>query len=160
VSGKRRKFGNKKKEVFMATVKSGIPGLFNDRWLTDLFNTERLYDPHWLKRVQEVPAVNVVETEKDFEIRMAAPGLKKEDFKITVENDLLTVAVEKESESEERESTYTRQEFSYTRFVRSFSLPDNVQAEQVKARYENGILSLSLPKETPARAQPKSIEVK
>lgn len=144
----------------MATIKSGIPTLPSDRWLSDLFNREHFYDTHAAKQVQDVPAVNVVETTRDFEIRMAAPGLKKSDFRITVENNLLSVVVEKEDGAEENESAYTRREYSYTRFVRSFNLPGNVQTEQVKARYEDGILILSVPKETATPAQTRPVEVR
>ena len=143
----------------MTLMRTSFPNLFNERWLTDLFDNERFFDANWLKRVQEMPAVNVVEKEKEFEIQVAAPGLTKKDFNITVENDVLTVAVEKEEEKEEKETNFTRREYNYTNFMRSFNLPENIKAEKMDARYENGVLTLLLPKEVMAKVKPKAIEV-
>ncbi len=143
----------------MTLMRTSFPNLLNERWLTDLFDNERFFDANWLKRVQEMPAVNVVEKEKEFEIQVAAPGLTKKDFNITVENDVLTVAVEKEEEKEEKETNFTRREYNYTNFMRSFNLPENIKAEKMDARYENGVLTLLLPKEVMAKVKPKAIEV-
>ncbi len=92
------------------------------------------------------PAVNIRETEKSYEIHVAAPGMKKEDFKIEVVKDVLTVSAEKKQEQEEKDENYTRKEFSFTSFSRSFNLPEFVEADAIKAIYENGILGLTLPK--------------
>lgn len=143
----------------MTLMRTSFPNLLNERWLTDLFDNERFFDANWLKRVQEMPTVNVVEKEKEFEIQVAAPGLTKKDFNITVENDVLTVAVEKEEEKEEKETNFTRREYNYTNFMRSFNLPENIKAEKMDARYENGVLTLLLPKEVMAKVKPKAIEV-
>lgn len=143
----------------MTLMRTSFPNLLNERWLTDLFDNERFFDANWLKRVQEMPAVNVVEKEKEFEIQLAAPGLTKKDFNITVENDMLTIAVEKEVEKEEKETNFTRREYNYTNFMRSFNLPENVKVEKMDARYENGVLTLLLPKEVTAKVKPKAIEV-
>ena len=139
--------------------KSSFPTLFTDKWLSDFFDTERFFDSDWMKRSQGIPAVNVMEKEKEFEVQMAAPGLTKKDFNITIENGVLTITVEKSEEKEEKEKEFTRKEFSYTNFVRSFTLPENVKTEKVDAKYEDGILKLLLPKEVDVKVKPKAIEV-
>lgn len=94
-----------------------------------------------------LPASNISETETSFVIELAAPGLHKEDFEIQIENHLLTVRVEKKQEGENEQKThYTRQEFDFTNFKRSFRVGKVVDTEGIKAQYENGILRLELPK--------------
>jgi HSP20 family protein len=137
--------------------KNLFPSLFNEGWLTDFFDNDRFFDADWMKRTQIVPAVNVVEKEKEFEIELAAPGLTKKDFNITVENGILTIAVEKEMEKEEKEKNFTRKEYNYTNFTRSFNLPENVKFDKVDAWYENGILRMVLPKEVDVKIKPKAI---
>ena len=145
----------------MALVKrSEWPSLAGGSWLSDFFDTDRFFDSDLLRR-QLVPAVNVKETEKDFEIEVAAPGLSKKDFNITVENRVLTISSDKEEEKEEKEGNYTRREFSYRSFARSFSLPDGVNEEDVKASYSDGVLRLNVPKKMTADPKlRKAIEVK
>ena len=93
-----------------------------------------------------VPAVNVKETEAAFVLELAAPGLKKEDLKINVENNKLTIGYQSEMKSEETTEKYTRQEFGFTSFERSFRLPKTVNAEAIKAAYTDGVLTVELPK--------------
>jgi HSP20 family protein len=93
-----------------------------------------------------VPAVNVKETETAFHLELAAPGLKKEDLKINVENNKLTIGYKSEVKTEETTEKFTRQEFGYTSFERSFRLPKTVNANEIKAAYTDGILSVELPK--------------
>lgn len=93
-----------------------------------------------------VPAVNIKETEGHFEIEVAAPGLGKEDFKINLEKNILTVKSEKEVKKDEKSETYTRKEFGYNSFCRSFSVPETVDVEKIKASHNNGILVIELPK--------------
>ena len=93
-----------------------------------------------------VPAVNIMENDKSFEIQLAAPGMAKEDFKIEVENEVLIISAEKKTEQEEKTDRYTRKEFGYTSFSRSFNIPEVLESENIKAIYENGILCLTLPK--------------
>jgi HSP20 family protein len=91
---------------------------------------------------------------------MAAPGLTKEDFKINVENDVLTVSNEKKTETSEKNEKYTRKEFSYSSFLRSFTLPEIVDMEKINAGYENGILTLTLPKKEEAKPKsPREIKI-
>lgn len=99
------------------------------------------------KNFLTMPAVNIKNNEDHFEIELAAPGLKKEDFSIEVEDDLLKLSVEKKQEVEENTENYTRKEFSFSSFHRSFTLPKNVvDKDHVKAAYVDGILKVSLPK--------------
>ncbi len=139
--------------------RSSFPSLFNEGWLTDFFDNDRFFDSDLMKRVQAVPAVNVIEKDKEFEIELAAPGLTKKDFNITVESGILTIACEKEFEKEDKEKNFTRKEYSYTNFTRSFTLPENVKMDKVDAKYENGILKMVLPKEVEVKVKPKAIEV-
>lgn len=98
------------------------------------------------------PAVNITETEADFNIEVAAPGLSKEQFDVNIEDNTLTISVEDKKENEVNEEKYTRREFSYTSFKRSFNLPNTVEVEHINAKYENGILNLTLPKKEEAKA--------
>jgi HSP20 family protein len=93
-----------------------------------------------------MPAVNVKESEKDYEISLAAPGLEKSDFKIDVNGSTLTVSAEKDEKKEERENGYSRKEYNYRGFSRSFTLPDDILKDKIDANYKNGELFLKLPK--------------
>lgn len=132
-----------KKGGFMALLKKYDWPFMTNGWLTDFFDNDRFFDSDWMKK-QSVPAVNVKETEKGFEVELAAPGMSKKDFNISVDNHVLTISSEKKEEKEEKELNYTRKEFSYTSFQRSFTLPENVSEENMNARYEDGVLRLSL----------------
>lgn len=108
------------------------------------------------------PAVNVLEDENSFKIELAAPGLKKEDFKINVHENVLTISAEQKTESEENKNDgkYTRKEFNYSSFKRSFTLPKTVDGDKIVASYNEGVLGLSLPKKEEAKPkEPRSIEV-
>ncbi|HAH59998.1 MAG: Hsp20/alpha crystallin family protein [Lentimicrobium sp.] len=107
-----------------------------------------------------VPSVNIVEGKEDFRIEVAAPGLDKSDFKINVENNVLSISSEKEEKTEENEDRYMRREFSYTSFNRSFSLPQTVDPEKISAKHENGVLTISIPKKEEAKVKPaRQIEI-
>jgi HSP20 family protein len=108
-----------------------------------------------------LPAVNVKETDDDFAIEVAAPGMNKDDFKINYKNNVLTISSEKKSENEEKKDNYTRKEFSYQSFQRSFSIADNaVKSDQISAKYDNGILHIVLPKRDEVKPQPeRQIEI-
>jgi len=139
--------------------RSFMPSLLTDNWLTDFFDDARFFDSDLLKRTSYMPAVNVVEKDKEFEIKMAAPGLTKKDFNVVVENGVLTISCEKDMEKEEKDVNFTRREYSYTTFTRSFTLPENVKSEKVDAFYENGILRLVIPKIEEVKVKPKAIEI-
>jgi HSP20 family protein len=108
-----------------------------------------------------IPAVNIIETKDDFKISFAVPGMKKEDFKIDVEGDMLTVSAETKEEKEEKEKKFTRKEFNYTSFSRSFTIPMGTKADKIDARYEDGVLKLLIPKtEETRKLEAKHIAVK
>ena len=109
-------------------------------------------------RTANIPAVNIKENGNHYTVSLAAPGLKKEDFKIDMEGNMLTISSEKEESKEEKDEKFTRKEYSYSSFSRSFSLPEDVRQEAIEARYENGELKITLPrkdngKKTPATKQ-------
>jgi HSP20 family protein len=132
----------------------------NGNLLSDFFDNDRFFDSDWLKE-QTMPAVNVKETEKSFDIELAAPGLSKKDFKINVDNGVLTISSEKKEEKEQKEKDYTRKEFSYSSFSRSFTLPENVNEDDVKANYEDGLLKLNVAKKVLTQPKTKkAIEVR
>jgi HSP20 family protein len=93
-----------------------------------------------------VPAVNIKEKENHFEIEVAAPGLNKEDFKVKLEKNILTVTSEKKTEKDEGKESFMRKEFSYDFFCRSFSVPETVDVEKIKASHKNGVLIIEIPK--------------
>lgn len=102
-----------------------------------------------------IPAINVMEDNDKFEIEVAAPGMKKDDFRVKLENNLLTISSERKQEKTEKEGKYSRKEFSYQSFQRSFSLPEgHVQSDKISARYENGILNIVLPKREEVKPLP------
>jgi HSP20 family protein len=105
------------------------------------------------------PAVNVVETDASFKLELAAPGFDKQDFKVNVENDFLTITASRETKNEEQNERYTRREFSVTSFKRSFKLPKTVNQEAIAAVYENGILNVTLGKKEEAKPLVKTIQI-
>jgi len=107
-----------------------------------------------------MPAANIKETDKSYHVELASPGMNKEDFKIEVDEDLLTIRSEKESEKEETSSRYTKREFNFTSFVRSFRLPEEVDSENISAKYEGGILQLEIPKKVVEEKKVRSIDIK
>lgn len=130
-------------------------GLSLPSLVSDFFDTGRVFPslfdisdtPFDIGReAMVVPEANIIENEKDFGIEIAAPGLDRKDFKVSVDNDILTVSSEKTEDKKEERKNYRRKEFSYTAFMRSFTLPENCVPEKIDAKYENGILHLSLPK--------------
>lgn len=134
-----------------------FPFSWNEKWMTDFFDNARFFDSDWMKTlaVPAVPAVNIVENENEFMIELAAPGLTKKDFNIAVENGVLTISAEKEVEKDEEKKNYTRKEYSFEQFTRSFTLPENVIEDKIKAHYEDGILKLQLAKKELAKVPPK-----
>jgi len=127
-------------------------------WIEDFFSNDfgNLLGNDWFNTV---PAVNIVETGNEYRVEVAAPGLKKNDFKIHVEKGLLTISSEKEEKHEEKDEKFTRREFSYTSFNRSFNLPDSVNSDKIKAEYDQGMLTVHLPKKEEAKDKP-AIEIK
>ena len=93
-----------------------------------------------------VPPANITETKTEFILELSAPGLKKDDFQIEIDNNILTISSEKKEESKEEEENYMRKEFSYSSFRRSFHLPETIQEDKINAKYDNGLLKVSIPK--------------
>ena len=104
--------------------------------------------------VRSVPAVNIAEHANDFSIELAAPGFNKGDFKVAVENGVLTISAEKKEEKADENKRYTRKEFSYSTFKRTFSLPDHVEGDKISAAYTDGMLTITLPKKEEAKQKP------
>ena len=132
--------------------------MFDDFFNRELFNWG---NNNFSASRTTLPSVNIKELEKAFEVEVAAPGMKKEDFRITLDGNMLTISSSKEDQQEEKDGKYTRREFSYQSFQRSFELSkDVVDDENIEARYENGVLRLTIPKKESALAQsPRLIEI-
>jgi HSP20 family protein len=143
----------------MALLKRNDGGMLSFRpMINDFFDTDRfLFDKLWNN--ETIPAVNISENEKGFDIELAAPGLKKNDFKVKLENGMLTISAEKKEEKEEKTNKYTRQEFRYNSFTRSFTLPENAKEDDVQAHYEDGVLKLHVAKKVIAPAKVKEFPV-
>ncbi len=144
----------------LAKIHNGNPtrslSSWMDDWFSRDFNTLLNENARWT-----TPSVNIKETDDHFGLEVAAPGLKKSDFNIELDNGLLTISSEKKVEDTQEEGHYTRKEYSYQSFKRTFTLPDSVDAAGISAVYEDGILNVVLPKKEEAKTQPpKNIEIK
>lgn len=136
-----------------------VPALFENffkPW-NEWFDTESAF----MNRMLTVPAVNITETSDEFTLSLAVPGMKKNDFEIAVDGNMLTISSEKETSSETSEHRFTRKEYNYSSFSRNFTLPEEVSKDKIQANYTDGILILHLPKKEDARRQiTKTIEVR
>jgi len=153
-----------KKEVIMTLVKRNEnyptwPNFFNE-----FFNHDW---PDWTRNNYSesdttLPSVNIKENADVFEVEMAIPGMQKEDFKIELNNRFLTISAEKKTEREEKKGEkYTRREFCYKSFSRSFTLPEVVEGDKIEANYQNGLLKVVIPKREEAKPNPvKLIDIK
>jgi HSP20 family protein len=150
VKFKRRPFGSLISQDFF-----DLDNFFDDRmWKTGMMNVD-----FWNGKTVE-PAMNIKESEDHFEVELAAPGFAKKDFNVTIEDGCLNISAEKKRSKEEKEDEFTRREFNYTSFERSMMLPETVKEEEIKAKYEDGILSFRLMKKEEAKKRPpKIIEV-
>lgn len=128
--------------------------------LENFFRDDDFFANRWTREMT-VPAVNVQETDKEFRLEVAAPGMKKEDFKVEMKEGMLYISAETRNEKEEKEEHFTRKEFNYNAFSRSFWMPENVKPEEIKATYKEGILHIVLPKvKVEKKAPAKLIEIK
>jgi HSP20 family protein len=121
--------------------------IFNDTFFSD-------------RMVSRVPAVNISESQDHFHIELAAPGLKKEDFKLNLDRNQLSISVEQNSESSGREKNYNKREYCYTSFVRSFTLPESADHNQIQAGYTDGVLKIDIAKKEEAKSIVRQIEIK
>lgn len=136
---------NRNRELF-----PNIPSFFenagwDDDFLSNIWNNRKM------------PAVNISETKDNFLVEVAAPGMEKKDFHVSVEDGMLTISAEKEEKKTEKKKNYRRQEYSFETFERCFRLPENVRTEEVEAKYDNGVLKINLKKAEVV--EPKKIEV-
>lgn len=141
------KFNNGHKNSVNPWFSDVFDSLINDSVLNDRF-------------VAKTPAVNIAETENEFHIELAVPGLKKEDFKINLDKNVLSVSTEKKAENVEEGKKYSKREYTYSSFVRSFTLPESADQSKIAAEYTDGILKLNVTKKEEAKFQTREIAVK
>ncbi len=139
------KFNRDNGKALMPGVNDIFESIFNDTFFSD-------------RLVTRVPAVNVSETADHYHIELAAPGLKKQDFKISLDHDQLSISVEQQSEQNDRK--YNKREYSYTSFVRSFTLPELADQDRIEAAYEDGVLKIDVAKKEEAKTVSRQIELK
>ena len=130
----------------------------NSNWFSDFFNSDDLFP---FGSGEMTARVNIREGKDSYHIELAAPGLKREDFSIEVHGNIITISSEQKDEKKEEKENYTRKEFSYSSFKRSFTLPETVNQDKINAKYEDGLLILDLPKkEEDKKNGPKKISIK
>lgn len=134
---------------------SGLTMPIWSRWIDEMFNTDlpSVFTSNFNTGIS-LPKVNIKETEDAYFVEMAVPGLKKSDFHINLDNQLLSISTEVKVDNEQKEENYTRREFGYSSFKRSFTLPETIDDTKIDASYKDGILSIKLPKKEEARRKP------
>lgn len=140
-----------------------MPAKNSQNWLPGIFND--FFGNEWIaKPTAAAPAINIIETEKEYEVEVAAPGLTKDDFLVHINHDnhlIISVENKKESEQKDKKGKFLRREFSYSQFQQTLILPDNINKEAIEAKQENGILTVVIPKkEQPPVKESKKIVVK
>ncbi|MBD1392221.1 Hsp20/alpha crystallin family protein [Mucilaginibacter glaciei] len=141
------KFNNGLKNNSNPFFNDVFDSILNDRFISD-------------KLTNRIPAVNIAETENDFQIELATPGLKKEDFKINLDKNVLTVSAEKKAEENTESKKFSKREYNYHSFTRSFTLPDSTDHTKIEADYTDGVLKLTIAKREEAKFQSREIAVK
>jgi HSP20 family protein len=143
---KRRRNGN-----------SGLfPTLRNDFLMSGFFPPRLFdFDEDLFTGGISSPPANIHETNKEFQLDLSVPGMKRDDFKVDVEDGVLTISSEKEEEKEDKDKNYRRREFSYSSFSRTFTLPENVDENNINAKYDNGMLHVTIPKKEVSMSKPK-----
>ncbi len=136
-------------------TQSMIPTIWDNFFNHDIFG----WDTNFATEGQSLPAVNIRETNDGYTVEMAAPGMKKEDFKIELDGSSLSISSEHKEEKKDKDGeNYNRREFSYQSFYRTFHLPkDVVDSDKINAKYENGILKLQIPKREEAKHKPSRL---
>lgn len=138
---------NNKKNGAAPILNNVFDSIFNDTFFAD-------------RLVTRVPATNISESADHFHLELAAPGLKKEDFKLKLEGDVLTISVEQNQQDQKLERSYAKREYSYSSFVRAFNLPDSANTENIEAKYIDGVLCIDIPKREEAKIVTRQIEIK
>jgi HSP20 family protein len=142
------KFNNNKgANALMPGFNDVFESIFNDTFFND-------------RLVARVPAVNISETAENYHLEMAAPGLKKQDFKISLDRQVLNISVEQQNESSEEGKRFSKREFSYAPFLRSFTLPELADHSRIEAIYEDGVLKVDIAKKEEAKMASRQIELK
>jgi HSP20 family protein len=137
---------NYKKASNVPAFNNVFESIFNDSFFSD-------------RTMSRVPAANISETQDHFHVELAAPGLNKDDFKLKLDRDVLTVSVEQTSQSNQENRSYGKREFSYSSFVRAFTLPESANPESITAKYENGVLCIDIAKREEAKMVSRQIEI-
>ena len=142
------KFNNdKRNNALMPGFNDVFDSIFNDSFFSD-------------RMVTRVPAVNISESADNYHIELAAPGLKKQDFKINIDNNVLNISVEQQTENTDNNRKYTKREYSYNSFVRAFTLPDLADHNHIEASYDDGVLKIDVAKKEEAKSVSRLIEIK
>ena len=128
-------------------------GIFED-FFTDRFLDIPSFFAFANQNGSSMPQANIIENNADFEIEIAAPGLTSNDFKAEIKNGVLNISAQKEEESEQEDKNFRKKEFSFTSFSRSFVLPENIAEDKIDAKYNNGVLKLTLPKKKSSPEKP------
>jgi len=141
------KWNNKTNNALLPGFNDVFESIFNDTFFND-------------RMVTRVPAVNISETENNYHVELAAPGLKKDDFKLNLERNQLTISVEQSADHEDNHKNYSKREYSYSSFVRSFTLPDSADESKIDASYTDGVLQIDIAKREEAKSVRRQIEIK
>ncbi len=144
------KNGNKKITDSNFNALPSLPSWFDD-FLGNRFGNEFMSN---FNTGLTLPAVNVMDSTNDFIVELAVPGMKKSDFDITIDNNVLSIGVENKTEFNENKNNYTRREFGYSSFKRTFSIPESVNINKISATYNDGIMKVVLPKREEAKKKP------
>lgn len=124
--------------------------------VSDLFYNQNLLNDEFFSK-DSLPSVNISDTGDGYVMELAVPGMNKDDFKVKVDNGILSISAETKGQKEEKEKNYTRHEFSYSSFLRAFTMPENAKENEIKATYDNGILKIKIGKK--ASSQSKALKI-
>ena len=138
---------NNPNNALMPGINDVFDSIFNDTFFND-------------RMISRVPAVNISETENNYHVELAAPGLKKDDFKLNLERNVLTISVETTADNQDNQKNYSKREYSYQSFVRTFTLPESADHNSIDATYTDGILKIDIAKREEAKVMRRQIEIK
>jgi HSP20 family protein len=136
-----------KRNALMPGFNDVFDSIFNDTFFSD-------------RMVSRIPAANISETADHYHVELAAPGLKKKDFKINLERNVLSISADQRLENKQEERNYTKREYTYSSFVRSFNLPESADENGIQATYVDGVLAIDIPKREEAKTVSRQIEIK